>query len=82
MASVDRHGDTVILTCSDADAGVEFLYHRDVGGLRDVEVRGASLEEVFMELTADELTADGLTADGLTADDTAPLATGTLEAAR
>lgn len=81
MASVDRHGDTVILSCSDADAALESLY-RDVGGLRDVEVRGGSLEEVFMELTADELTADGLTADGLTADDTAPRATSTLEAAR
>ncbi len=76
VASVDRHGDTVILMCSDADAALESLY-RDIGGLRDVEVRGGSLEEVFMELTADELTADELTAD-----DTAPRATSTLEAAR
>jgi ABC-2 type transport system ATP-binding protein len=51
VESVDRHGDTTILSCSDADAALEAVYHT-FGGIRDVEVRGGSLEEAFMELTA------------------------------
>ena len=51
VVSVDRHGDTVILSCSDPDAALEALY-RAFRGIRDVEVRGGSLEEAFMELTA------------------------------
>ena len=46
-----RHGNTVILSCSDPDAALEALY-RAFQGIRDVEVRGGSLEEAFMELTA------------------------------
>lgn len=55
VESVDRHGDTVILACSDPDAALEALY-RNFQGIRDVEVTGASLEEAFMALTADDPT--------------------------
>jgi ABC-2 type transport system ATP-binding protein len=50
----DRHGDAVILSCSDADAAVSALLG-SFPGARDIEVRGGSLEEAFLELTA----ADG-----------------------
>jgi ABC-2 type transport system ATP-binding protein len=56
VESVDRHGDTVILSCSDPDAALEALY-RTFEKIRDVEVTGASLEEAFMALTADDPTA-------------------------
>jgi ABC-2 type transport system ATP-binding protein len=52
VQSVDRHGGTVILSCSDPDAALEALYC-SFQGIRDVEVRGGSLEEAFMELTSD-----------------------------
>ncbi len=52
VQSVDHHGGTVILSCSDPDAALEALY-RNFEGIRDVEVRGGSLEEAFMELTSD-----------------------------
>ena len=54
--SVDCHGDTVILSCSDPDAALEALY-RSFRGVRDVEVRGGSLEEAFRELTAEHTPA-------------------------
>jgi ABC-2 type transport system ATP-binding protein len=53
VQSVDRRGDTVILSCSDSDAALDALY-RSFQVIRDVEVRGGSLEEAFMELTADD----------------------------
>jgi ABC-2 type transport system ATP-binding protein len=53
VQSVDRHGDTVILSCSDSDAALYALY-RSFRVIRDVEVRGGNLEEAFMELTADD----------------------------
>ncbi len=52
VQSVDRHGNTVILSCSDSDAALATLYG-SFQGIRDVEVRGGSLEEAFIELTAD-----------------------------
>jgi ABC-2 type transport system ATP-binding protein len=53
VQSVDRHGDTVILSCSDSDAALNALY-RSFQSIRDVEVSGGTLEEAFMELTADD----------------------------
>jgi ABC-2 type transport system ATP-binding protein len=55
VMGVDRHGDTVILTCSDPDAALEALY-RGFRGVRDIEVQGGSLEEAFRELTAERTT--------------------------
>ena len=53
VLSAERRGDAVILSCSDADAALYNLL-TTFGGVRDVEVRGGSLEEAFLELTADE----------------------------
>jgi ABC-2 type transport system ATP-binding protein len=50
--AVDRHGDSVILSCSDADMALRALLGA-YPAIRDIEVRGGSLEEAFMELTAD-----------------------------
>jgi ABC-2 type transport system ATP-binding protein len=51
VRSADRHGDAVELSCGDADAALRALLQR-YPGARDIEVRGGSLEEAFMELTA------------------------------
>jgi ABC-2 type transport system ATP-binding protein len=53
VESIDRHGDTVILSCSDPDAALEALY-RSYRRVSDVEVRGGTLEEAFRELTGDQ----------------------------
>jgi ABC-2 type transport system ATP-binding protein len=59
VIAADRHGDAVILSCSDADVALRALLCA-FPGIRDIEVRGGSLEEAFMELTADlgDTTAD------------------------
>jgi ABC-2 type transport system ATP-binding protein len=53
VLAVDRHGDAVILSCSDADIALRALLAA-FPAIRDLEVRGGSLEEAFMELTADQ----------------------------
>jgi ABC-2 type transport system ATP-binding protein len=52
VLSAERHGDGITLSCSDSDAALIALL-RAFPGTRDVEVRGASLEEAFLELTVD-----------------------------
>ena len=52
VLAADRHGDAVILSCSDADTAIRALLAA-YPAIRDVEVRAGSLEEAFMELTAD-----------------------------
>jgi ABC-2 type transport system ATP-binding protein len=52
VVAVERHGDSVILSCSDADIALRALLGA-FPGIHDIEVRGGSLEEAFMELTAD-----------------------------
>jgi ABC-2 type transport system ATP-binding protein len=50
VLAADRHGDTIILSCSDTDEALRAL----VGAfpeMRDVEVGGGTLEEAFLELT-------------------------------
>jgi ABC-2 type transport system ATP-binding protein len=61
VVSVERHGDAVLLSCSDADTALRALLG-SFPAARDVEVRGGSLEEAFLELTADEETASTVTA--------------------
>src|SRR5262249_13349538 len=53
VESAERHGDAVVLSCSDSDAALGALL-RSFPGARDIEVRGGSLEEAFLELTADQ----------------------------
>jgi len=49
---VDRKGDAVTLNCSDSDATLRDLLAA-FPQIRDIEVRGAGLEEAFLELTVD-----------------------------
>jgi ABC-2 type transport system ATP-binding protein len=53
VVSADRHGDAVLLSCSDSDAALRGLL-LSFPGARDIEVRGGSLEEAFLELTAEK----------------------------
>ncbi|MGO9751111.1 MAG: hypothetical protein ACLP8S_08395 [Solirubrobacteraceae bacterium] len=51
VMNVERHGDAVVLSCSDADAALPALFAR-FPEVRDVEAMGGSLEEAVLELTA------------------------------
>jgi ABC-2 type transport system ATP-binding protein len=51
--SADTRGEAVVLSCSDSDSALRELLRRFPGAC-DIEVRGAGLEEAFLELTADE----------------------------
>jgi ABC-2 type transport system ATP-binding protein len=50
VASGDRHGEGVHLVCTDSDAAIRALLERHPEA-RDIEIRGAGLEEAFVELT-------------------------------
>jgi ABC-2 type transport system ATP-binding protein len=57
--SADRHGESVILRCSDSDRAIRALLKR-YPALRDIEITGAGLEDAFLELTSDpDDSADG-----------------------
>jgi len=51
VRSAQRHGDAIVLTCTDADAAL-FALLAAFPSARDMEVTGGSLEEAFLELTA------------------------------
>jgi ABC-2 type transport system ATP-binding protein len=53
VTAVDRKGDAVTLNCSDSDATLRDLLVA-FPSIRDIEVRGAGLEEAFLELTVDD----------------------------
>jgi ABC-2 type transport system ATP-binding protein len=53
VTHAERHGESVALACSDSDAALRELIARHPEA-RDIEVRGAGLEEAFVQLTADE----------------------------
>jgi ABC-2 type transport system ATP-binding protein len=50
VISAERHGEAVLLTCSDSDAALRTLLP-SYPTAADIEVRGAGLEEAFLELT-------------------------------
>jgi ABC-2 type transport system ATP-binding protein len=52
VATVERHGDAIVVRCNDSDAALHRLL-RDYAEARDIEVLGAGLEEAFLELTGD-----------------------------
>ena len=52
VMNVERHGETVVLSCSDADVALPALF-ATFPEVRDVEASGGSLEEAFLELTAE-----------------------------
>jgi ABC-2 type transport system ATP-binding protein len=52
VASAERHGDAVILSCSDSDQTIRILLDR-YPQAKDVEIVGAGLEAAFLELTSE-----------------------------
>ena len=52
VRGAERHGDAVVLSCSDADGALGGLLAK-FPEVRDVEARGGTLEEAFLELTGD-----------------------------
>jgi ABC-2 type transport system ATP-binding protein len=52
VSSVERRGEAITLNCTDSDVALRALLDR-FAAARDIEVRGAGLEEAFLELTAD-----------------------------
>jgi ABC-2 type transport system ATP-binding protein len=50
VTNVERRGDAVTLVCSDSDAAIRTLLER-FPNVRDIEIRGAGLDEAFLELT-------------------------------
>ncbi len=52
VTHAERRGEAVTLSCSDSDAAIRALL-ASYPGLRDIEIRGAGLEEAFLRLTVD-----------------------------
>ena len=52
VANADRHGEAVVLVCSDSDQAIRALLER-FPAARDIEIAGAGLEDAFLALTAD-----------------------------
>jgi len=50
VSRAERRGESVALSCTDSDAAIRALVDR-YGQARDIEIRGAGLEEAFLELT-------------------------------
>jgi len=53
VSDAQRRGEQIVLTCADADAALYALLATSPE-IRDIEVRGAGLEEAFLELTAED----------------------------
>jgi ABC-2 type transport system ATP-binding protein len=58
VSAAERHGEAVILSCSDSDAAIRALLER-YPAARDIEISGAGLEQAFLQLTSapDEVAA-------------------------
>jgi ABC-2 type transport system ATP-binding protein len=52
VARAERRGDAVVLVCSDSDAAIRALLAA-FPDARDIDLRGAGLEEAFVQLTGD-----------------------------
>jgi ABC-2 type transport system ATP-binding protein len=52
VSSAERHGESITLSCTNSDMALRALL-RQFAAARDIEVRGAGLEEAFLELTAE-----------------------------
>jgi ABC-2 type transport system ATP-binding protein len=50
VTRAERHGDAVVLSCSDSDVAVRALLDAEPD-VSDIEIRGAALEDAFVELT-------------------------------
>ncbi len=52
VASAERHGDAVILSCIDSDQSIRALLEQ-YPTAKDIEIAGGSLEDAFLELTSE-----------------------------
>jgi ABC-2 type transport system ATP-binding protein len=75
VATVDAHGEAIALRCLDSDTTIRALLQH-FPQVRDIEIRGAGLEEAFLALTGDVEDEDEDT------EDAAPAGTTGEEAAR
>jgi len=50
VSHAERHGEAIALACTDSDAAIRALLAA-FPAVRDIEIRGAGLEEAFIELT-------------------------------
>jgi ABC-2 type transport system ATP-binding protein len=57
VASADRHGDAVILSCTDSDQSIRALLENHPLAA-DIEITGGSLEDAFLELTGEPNVAE------------------------
>ena len=53
VSGADRHGQAIVLSCSDSDAAIRALLER-FPQASDIEIAAAGLEEAFLELTTAE----------------------------
>jgi ABC-2 type transport system ATP-binding protein len=53
VTTADRHGQAIVLSCSDSDIAIRALLER-FPEVRDIEIAPAGLEEAFLTLTAAE----------------------------
>jgi ABC-2 type transport system ATP-binding protein len=68
VLSADRRGDAVVLACTDAEATLRALLGQ-FPDIRDIEVRGAGLEDAFLALTGDDIDRDDTGSDDIDSDD-------------
>jgi ABC-2 type transport system ATP-binding protein len=55
VVHAERHGESIVLTCSDSDAAARALLVTEPEA-RDLEIRGAGLDDAFLQLTTEEET--------------------------
>jgi ABC-2 type transport system ATP-binding protein len=53
VTHAERHGESIVLACADSDAAIRALLAA-FPDVRDIEIRGAGLEEAFIQLTTAE----------------------------
>ncbi len=63
VSAAERHGETVVLRCTDSDAAVRALLGA-FPDARDLEIVAAGLEQAFIELTGDAQPQDTESSDG------------------
>jgi ABC-2 type transport system ATP-binding protein len=52
VTRAERHGDAILLSCADSDSAIRALL-ASYPAARDIEIRGAGLEEAFLQLTGE-----------------------------
>ena len=57
VATAERHGDAVILSCADSDRSIRALLEQ-YPAAKDIEIVGGSLEDAFLELTSEPDTSE------------------------